>query len=373
MIVVDSRDREWMRRAIELSRDGWGQTRPNPLVGAVIVADGQVVGEGFHSRFGGAHAEVEAMRQAGELARGATLYVTLEPCAHSGKTPPCCGAIVSAGIRRVVYANADPSPVAGGGASELAAAGLEVTGGVLSRQAAQANAAFLWEHLRKTAFVGLKLAVSLDGRIAEREGVRTDLTGAEARREVMRLRAAHDAILVGAAPVRVDDPLLTVREIPAPRVPPLRVVLDTEASLPLSSRLVDTVAEAPVLALVAEDANPDRVTVLRNAGVDVEMIERDSVGGLNLSVALEVLKERGSSAVLCEGGARLATSLLSAGQVQRIHWFVAPRILGPDGVAALSEPVPEQGAWCLADCRSLGNDVLIEWNHTALDAVTREI
>lgn len=373
MTVVDSRDREWMHRAIELSRNGWGQTRPNPLVGAVIVADGQVVGEGFHSEFGAAHAEVEAIRQAGERARGATLYVSLEPCAHSGKTPPCCNAIVSAGIRRVVYANSDPDPVARGGASELAAAGLDVSGGVLSREAAKVNVAFLWQHLRKTAFVGLKLAVSLDGRIAEREGARTDLTGAEARGEVMRLRAMHDAILVGAGTVRVDDPLLTVRDISAPRVAPLRAVLDTEARLPLGSRLVDTVAEAPVLALVAEDADPDRVAALRNAGVEVETIVRDPANGLNLSVALEVLMNRGRSAVLCEGGARLATSLLSAGMVQQIHWFVAPRILGPDGVAALAEQVAEPGDWCLADCRSLGNDALIEWNHTALDAVTREI
>jgi len=373
MSFVDPRDSAWMRRAIALARNGWGQTRPNPLVGAVIVADGQVVGEGFHSRFGEAHAEVEAIRQAGELARGATLYVTLEPCAHSGKTPPCCRAIANAGIRRVVYGNADPNPDAGGGAVALVAAGLEVTGGVQSHQAAQVNAAFLWQHQRNEAFVGLKLAASLDGRIAEREGVRTDLTGAESRLEVMRLRAAHDAILIGADTVRIDDPLLTVRDIPAPRVAPLRVVLDSEARLSLASRLVDTVADAPVLAMVGEDADPDRIAGLQTAGVEVELIERDSGGGLNLSVALDALNARGRGAVLCEGGAKLATSLLSGGHVQRIHWFVAPRMVGPGGVAAFTAQVPDTSAWRLADCRALGDDALIEWNHAALDAVTREI
>jgi diaminohydroxyphosphoribosylaminopyrimidine deaminase/5-amino-6-(5-phosphoribosylamino)uracil reductase len=373
MSGVAPRDIAWMDRAIELSRNGWGQTLPNPLVGAVIVANGQVVGEGFHSRFGEAHAEVEAIRQAGELARGATLYVTLEPCTHSGMTPPCCSAIVTAGLRRVVYANADPHPEAGGGAIELASSGLDVSGGVQSYQAAQVNAAFFWQHLRPAAYVGLKLAVSLDGRIAEREGVRTDLTGTEARRDVMRLRAAHDAILVGSGTVRVDDPLLTVRDIPAPRVPPLRVVLDSEACLPLGSRLVGTIAEAPVLALVGEHADPDRVAALRDAGVEVEMIGRDSGRGLNLSVALDVLKDRGRSVLLCEGGAGLATSLLSGGHVQRIHWFVAPRVLGPGGVAAVEERILERGAWSLADCRSLGDDVLIEWNHTSLEAVMKEI
>jgi diaminohydroxyphosphoribosylaminopyrimidine deaminase/5-amino-6-(5-phosphoribosylamino)uracil reductase len=373
MSVADPRDREWMRRAIALSRNGWGQTRPNPLVGAVIVADGKVVGEGFHSGFGEAHAEVEAIRKAGELARGATLFVTLEPCAHSGKTPPCCQAITHAGIRRVVYANADPNPIAGGGAVALRASGLEVTGGVHSHQAAQVNAAFFWQHQREAAFVGLKLAASLDGRIAERDGVRTDLTGPESRREVMRLRAAHDAILVGADTVRIDDPLLTVRDIPAPRVAPLRVVLDSEARLSLASRLVDTVADAPVLVVVGEDADPERIAGLRTAGVEVELIERDSAGGLSLSAALDALRARGRGAVLCEGGAKLATSLLSGGHVQRIHWFVAPRIVGPAGVAAFTGQVPDRSAWRLADCRALGDDALIEWNHVALDAVTREI
>jgi len=373
MSVAGPRDVAWMRRAIDLARGGWGQTHPNPLVGAVIVTDDEVVGEGFHSRFGEAHAEVEAIRQAGDRARGATLYVTLEPCAHAGKTPPCCRSIVNAGIRRVVYAISDPDPEAGGGAVELAGAGLDVTGGVLAGQSAELNAAFLWWHRRQTAFVSLKLAVSLDGKIAEREGVRTDLTGGEARCEVMRLRAAHDAILVGAGTARVDDPLLTVRDIPAPRVAPLRVVLDSGASLALDSRLVTTVADGPVLVLVSGDADPPRVAALRDSGVEVEEIERNLGSGLNLPAALDALKNRGRTTVLCEGGANLAASLLVGGHVQRIHWFVAPRMIGPGGVDAFARQIPDEGSWRLRQCRALGDDAVIEWNHTELESVTREI
>ena len=171
MSLTDRQDSEWMRRAIDIATGGWGQTRPNPMVGAVLVADGEVVGEGFHSRYGEAHAEVEAIRQASDRARGSTLYVTLEPCGHDGKTPSCCRMILDAGIQRVVYANADPHPEAGGGAVELAGAGLELTGGVLAGEAARLNSAFLWWHRRRASFVALKLAVSLDGKIAEREGV----------------------------------------------------------------------------------------------------------------------------------------------------------------------------------------------------------
>lgn len=370
---VAHRDSEWMDRAIELSRKGWGQTRPNPQVGAVIVADGQVVGEGFHSGFGEAHAEIEAIRQAGERARGSTLYVTLEPCAHSGKTPPCCRAIVDAGIRRVVYATADPNPDAGGGAGELAEAGLDVKGGVRAAQAAYVNAPFLWQHRGRAPYVGLKLAVSLDGKIAERPGVRTDLTGPVARHEVMRLRAGHDAILIGINTVLADDPLLTVRDFPAPRVTPLRVVLDSDARLPLESRLVATVDQAPVLALVAESADRGRVAALKAAGVEVEHIERGSGRGLNLRAALAALNGSRRTAVLCEGGAGLATALLSEGLVQRIHWFIAPRTIGPAGIDAVSARIQEQDVWHLAALRALGDDALIEWDHTALDAVTGEI
>ena len=246
-------------------------------------------------------------------------------------------------------------------------------GGVLAGQAAQMNAAFLWWHRRRTPYVALKLAASLDGKIAEREGDRTDLTGAEARIEVMRLRASHDAILVGAGTVRVDDPLLTVREVPAPRRAPLRVVLDSAAMLSTNSRLVATVAEAPVLVLAGAEADPDRVETLRATGVEVQRIERDDRYGLSLPAALDALRDRGCTAVLCEGGAKLAASLLTGGHVQRIHWFVAPRILGPAGVDALSEQMPAVGSWRLLNCGALGNDALIEWSHTELDAVMKEL
>jgi len=369
MNEIGTTDVEWMRQAILLSRRGLGQTHPNPLVGAVIVADGQVVGEGYHAKFGSAHAEIEALRQAGERARGATLYVTLEPCSHEGKTPPCTRSIVGAGIRRVVYGASDPHPEAGGGAIELSRHDVAVTGGVLAEQAAELNAAFHWWHARHEPFVALKLAVSLDGKIAAREGIRTELTGPEARLEVMRLRAAHDTVLVGAGTVRVDDPLLTVRDIPAPRVAPLRVVLDSGARTEPGSRLINTIDEGPVLLLVGHDADRDRVAALREEGVDVMRIDRSSGSELNISAVLELLRDRGRTAILCEGGARLAASLLRGGHVQRLHWFVCPRLLGSLGVDAIAGSVPDAGSWRLSECRAAGEDAHIVWNHDALEEV----
>ncbi len=365
-------DVEWMRRAIALSRRGTGQTHPNPLVGAVIVAEGRVVGEGHHTKFGAAHAEIEALKQAGERARGATLYVTMEPCSHDGKTPPCSRAIVDAGIRRVVFGVADPHPEAGGGADELAEQGIVVSGGVLAKQVAGLNAPFLWWHTRQVPYVALKLAVSLDGKIAEREGARTDLTGPEAGLEVMRLRAAHDAIMVGAGTVLADDPLLTVRGIPAPRMAPLRVVLDSSARTPPGSRLISSVDEGPVLLLVGPDADEGRISMLRGKGVEVQVIERFDGPALSIPAALDVLKDRGRTAILCEGGATVAASLLSGGHVQRLYWFVCPRLLGQGGVGAVADHRAGAGSWRLSDCTAVGEDAQIVWNHVELEAVVGE-
>ena len=240
-------DGAWMRRALALAERGWGQTAPNPMVGAVVVRDGVVVGEGWHGQFGGPHAEVEALRAAGERARGATLYVSLEPCNHVGKTPPCTDAILAAGVRRVVAACADRSPVAQGGAQRLREAGVDVVVGVEEAAARELNAPFFHALASDRPFVQLKLALSLDGALADHSRQPGWLTGEPARREVHRMRAGADAIAVGIGTVLADDPELTVRHAAPPRVAPTRVVFDTSARLPRTSKLAHSASEVPVI------------------------------------------------------------------------------------------------------------------------------
>ncbi len=344
-----------MERALELAAAGWGRVHPNPLVGAVVVRDGQVVGEGAHREYGGPHAEVEALREAGEKARGATLYVTLEPCSHHGKTPPCTDAILEAGIARLVYAVPDPHPEAGGGGARLSAAGVEVHTGVGGARARTENATFLLPLERNRAFVAVKLAMSLDARIAAREGEQTRVTGPEAEREVHRLRAGYDAILVGGRTARTDDPSLTVRHGPAPRVPPVRVVADPAARLPLDGTLVRTAGEVPVVALVAPDAPGERVEALRTAGVDVvETAAGD--GGLDMASALDGLWGRGIRTVFCEGGGRLAASLVQAERVDRLYIFQAPVLYGAEGVPAFPGTGRFRGR--RVETRTVGGDAL---------------
>ncbi len=365
-------DRSLMERAIALAERGRGRVSPNPLVGAVVAVDGEVVGEGAHEEFGGPHAEVAALRAAGGRARGATLYVSFEPCAHHGKTPPCTEAILAAGVGRVVYAVRDPSAEARGGAEVLAAAGVPVTGGVLAAEAARGNAAFLWRHRTGRPFVTLKLAVSLDGRIAAGEGVRTRLTGPEAEAETMRLRAEHDAVLVGGGTARVDDPLLTVRAPAVARRAPVRVVLDSRARLDPGSRLGRSAAEVPLLLMTAPDADPGRVARLEAAGVEIERVRRDPAGGLDLDEVLARLFGRGLGAVLCEGGGELAGRLVEGERVQRLVLIVAPTTLGPGGVPSLGRRSGRDG-WRLVTCRPLGPDALLAWEAPELDAPGGEI
>lgn len=345
-----------MARALELAAEGWGRVHPNPLVGAVVVRDGVVVGTGAHREHGGPHAEVEALRAAGDRARGATLYVTLEPCAHHGKTPPCTEAVLEHEVARVVYAVADPHPQAGGGGERLRAAGVRVDAGVEEARARAANAMFLVPIEEGRPFVALKFGVSLDARIAAGAGERTRITGPESEAEVHRLRAGYDAILVGGRTARIDDPALTVRHGPAPRVPPVRVVADPGAELPLDGVLARTAADVPVLALVAPDAPSDRVTALEDAGVGIEGIPR-SGAGLDLDAALDRLYGRGIRTILCEGGGRLGASLLAAGRVDRLYIFQAPVVFGSDGVPAFPGDAVFRGR--RVDTKALGDDVLV--------------
>jgi diaminohydroxyphosphoribosylaminopyrimidine deaminase / 5-amino-6-(5-phosphoribosylamino)uracil reductase len=326
-------DAGFMRRAIELAGAGWGRVHPNPLVGAVVVRDGIVVGEGAHREYGGAHAEVEALQAAGERARDATLYVTLEPCAHHGKTPPCADAVLAAGVRRVVYAVADPNPEAAGGGEVLAAAGLEVVAGVERDAARSGNALFLLPLERGRPFVALKYGLSLDARIAAGAGQATRVTGPASESEVHRLRAGFDAIMVGGATARTDDPRLTVRGDLVPRVPPARVVWSARAELPLDGRLVATAREIPVW-VVATDAVPEsRVAALEERGVRVVRAP-SSDGGIDPAAALSLLAERGMRTLFCEGGGRLGSTLLEARLVDRLYLFQAPVLFGSAGVPA---------------------------------------
>jgi diaminohydroxyphosphoribosylaminopyrimidine deaminase/5-amino-6-(5-phosphoribosylamino)uracil reductase len=353
-------DREWMRRALALAPRGWGRTAPNPMVGCVLVRDGAVVGEGWHTEYGQPHAEVEALRRAGEAARGATAYVTLEPCSHWGKTPPCTDALIAAGVRRVVFAAYDPNPKARGGGELLRAAGIEVVGGVEERAARDANAVFFHAHSSlgdARPLVALKLALSLDARIADRERRSLWITGDEARAEVHRLRAGFDAVAVGIGTALADDPQLTVRGDVVPRVPPARVVLDRALRLPLDSTLVRTAGEVPVIAVAGEDAPEERRRALEEAGVRVV------AAGAGAERTLEALRQAGVRSMFVEGGAEVAGSLLRAGLVDRLYLFYAPVFLGPEGTspfAALeSPPIADAPRWRRVETTAFGADTLI--------------
>lgn len=352
-------DELYMHRALDLAERGWGNVAPNPLVGAVVVAGGAVVGEGHHARFGEDHAEVVALREAGSRAAGATLYVNLEPCVHRGKTPPCEEAIRRAGVREVVIACRDPNPMAAGGVERLESAGVRVRVGPAAEDALRLNAPFLWRVTQDLPFVALKLAVSLDGRIAEAPGVRTAVTGERARAEVHRLRAGFDAVLVGSGTVTTDDPQLTVREVPPPRVPPVRIVVDSGLLLSPESRLAASVDEGPVWVVGVDAADRRRAEVLESAGLRVLRVASHR-GQVDLAAGLSALKQAGVGTVLVEGGARLASSLIRAGLVHRLYLLIAPVFFGERGLpafAGLPRSAPEE--WKISERRNLGADTLI--------------
>ncbi|MBL0171483.1 MAG: bifunctional diaminohydroxyphosphoribosylaminopyrimidine deaminase/5-amino-6-(5-phosphoribosylamino)uracil reductase RibD [Gemmatimonadaceae bacterium] len=329
--MTDARDDDtrYMQRALALAERGAGQVAPNPLVGAVVVRDGTIVGEGWHARFGGDHAEVMALRAAGASARGATIYVTLEPCDHVGKTPPCTRAVRDAGVVRVVYAVPDPNPIAAGGGAHLRADGVHVTSSVCEREARDLNAVFLFAVREGSRpFVTLKLAVSIDGALVDASRARGWLTGPDARRAVHALRAQSDATAVGIGTVLSDNPALTVRDVPAPRLTPRRVVFDRRARLPLDSLLVRTAREVPVM-VVTDGSRPDAETALRSAGVEV-------LQATTLSDALRQLRAGGVEHLLVEGGATLASAMMAAGQVDRLITFQGPVILGAGALAAFA-------------------------------------
>lgn len=321
-----------MRQAVRLGRRGLGRTSPNPPVGAVVVAGGKVVGRGYHHGPGRAHGEIEALRAAGQRSRGATLYVTLEPCNHHGRTPPCTEAILAAGVRRVVFGMSDPNPgVRGGGAARLRRRGVTVISGIESEACAELNAGFTSLVTRGRPLVTLKLAASLDGRIATGTGASRWITGAAARAVVHRLRDEHDAVLVGAGTVIADDPELTCRRRGGRD--PLRVVLDGRLRIPLSARVVADRAAGGTLVVTAARGGR-KLTELRRRGVGLLSLPGRS-GDVDVKLLLRRLAARGVATVLVEGGAGVAAAMLRAGVVDHALFFLAPKLIGGDGVPML--------------------------------------
>ncbi|MBC7931105.1 MAG: bifunctional diaminohydroxyphosphoribosylaminopyrimidine deaminase/5-amino-6-(5-phosphoribosylamino)uracil reductase RibD [Rubrivivax sp.] len=328
-------DTRMMARALELAARGTGQVSPGPLVGCVVTSrDGETVGEGFYVFERVKHAETIALEKAGERARGGSAYVTLEPHAHTRRTPPCTEALIRAGIARVVAAIEDPNPlVSGRGFTRLREVGVAVTIGTLGGEAARLNEKYIHSLKHGRPFVQLKLACSLDGRIATRTGDARWITSEESHARGQLLRHEHDAILVGAGTATADDPLLTDRSELPRRRPLLRVLLDEHLCLSPESKLARTAGDAPVLVFTSEGAGADKVVALESRGVEVL---RAAGGGRDLAGVLEELRRREIQGLLVEGGARVAGAFLRAGFVNKASFFVAPIILGGDALGAVA-------------------------------------
>lgn len=364
-------DVELMRRALALGGTARRRTAPNPWVGAVVVGDGEVVGEGATQPPGGAHAEVEALRAAGDRARGATVYTTLEPCSHDGRTPPCVGAIAEAGVARVVVALEDPDPnVAGTGIAELRALGVSVTVGVGAEAAARSLAPYLVHRRLGRAYTVVKTAMSIDGRIAARDGSSQWITGAASRADAHALRADSQAVVVGAGTALADHPSLTARDVQPPMVhQPLRVLLDATGRVPAEGPLFDPEL-APTL-VVTTDAAPDTAQQAWLAsGAKVLTVPPAASGaGVDLAPTLEVLAGLGVLQAVFEGGAALSGSLVEAGLADRLVTYVAPTVLGRDGRPALDLEGPDRIAdaprWRLVDVARVGTDVRLDYEPPA--------
>jgi diaminohydroxyphosphoribosylaminopyrimidine deaminase/5-amino-6-(5-phosphoribosylamino)uracil reductase len=355
-MVVTAFDRAMMQRCLELARRALGRTSPNPLVGSVIVKDGEIVGEGFHPGAGQPHAEVFALRAAGDRARGATIYVSLEPCNHYGRTPPCSEALVAAGVAKVVVGMVDPNPmVAGGGIARLRSAGIEVVVGVEEEACKQLNEAFVHRILYHKPLGILKYAMTLDGKIATTSGHSAWVTNQAARAEVHQLRVACDAVIVGGNTVRQDNPQLTSHQADAHN--PLRVVMSQSLNLPLDAHLWDT-QQAGTLVLTEGGANPAIQDLLHKKGVEVVELTP-----LTPSKAMAYLYDRGFNSVLWECGGKLAASAITEGAVQKILAFIAPKIIGGTNAPT---PVGDLGFTTMTQALSLEN---VRWRVVGSDCL----
>ena len=339
---ASQQDMQWMQAALTLAREGVGLASPNPTVGCVVVRDGQIVGRGFHQYAQRDHAEVVALAQAGEAARGAAAYVTLEPCSHYGRTGPCARALIEAGVARVVAATTDPNPlVQGRGLAMLREAGIDVSVGLLAAEAQELNDAFAHYVRHRRPLVSLKIAATLDGAIAPPPGVHHErasfpITGPASRARVQALRHAHDALLTGIGTVLVDDPLLTDRSQRPRRRPLLRIVLDSQLRLPPTSRILEGVEDD--LVIITRSADHMRRQALIARGARILLIDAQAEGGISLRALLEYLGQQEITSVMIEAGARLNRSALVADAVDKLYLFKAPRFLGPESVPMLAGP-----------------------------------
>ena len=356
-----------MERALQLAGQAKGWSSPNPAVGAVIVRDGEVVGEGYTQPPGGPHAEIVALRQAGERARGGALYVTLEPCSHFGRTPPCTNALIAAGVSEVHAALADPSPwVNGRGLAALEANGITALLGERESEARRLNEAYFKWVGTKRPFVSLKYAMTVDGRIATRTGSSRWISGGEARGYVARLRAQVDAVLVGIGTVLADDPLLTSRpqefgiEMESPIHQPLRVVLDSSARLPPGARIALRDLPGQTLVYTTQQANGAKVARLHAGGIQVEVLP-DEDGRVSIDAVMGALGQRGITSVLAECGSTLAASLLAKGAVDKVLAFVSPKIVGG---SAAPGPIGGAGVEQMTDALELADT---EWTALGRD------
>jgi diaminohydroxyphosphoribosylaminopyrimidine deaminase/5-amino-6-(5-phosphoribosylamino)uracil reductase len=357
-------DHRYMALALSLGRRGQGNTWPNPAVGCVIVKDGRILGRGWTQPTGRPHAEVVALAQAGEAARGATAYVTLEPCSHHGKTPPCAEALIKAGVARVVAAITDSDPrVSGQGFDMLRKAGIEVTTGVLADEAARDLSGFFQRVETGRPSLTLKLANSFDGRIATATGESQWITGPEARRYVHALRASHDAVMVGGGTARADDPSLTVRDMGVERQP-VRVVLARRLDLPLLGNLARTARDVPVWICHGPDLDPLLERSWKDLGAELIACPL-SQGQIDPVAALQALGERGLTRVFCEGGGALAAALLSQDLVDDLIGFTAGLAIGAEGLPGIGamglERLGAAPRYELVDTRPIGADVLHRW------------
>jgi diaminohydroxyphosphoribosylaminopyrimidine deaminase/5-amino-6-(5-phosphoribosylamino)uracil reductase len=357
-------DTDYMKKALALAGRGRGTTSPNPMVGAVVVKDGRLVGQGFHEAPGKPHAEALAIEDAGPDAVGATLYVTLEPCNHAGKTPPCTEAILSSGVSRVVVATPDPNPhVTGGGISRLTAEGLPVRVGVCEAQARGLNEVFVKHVTTDRPFVLLKCAATLDGRIATTSGDSRWVSSDASRHFVHTLRHAYDGILVGIKTVLHDNPRLTARARPGKDRDPVRIVLDTDLRIPENAAILNLDSDAETLIICGELKNRDKIRRLQRPGVECIAVGRSS-DGVDLKAMLRLLGKRSITSVMVEGGAEIAGSAFRNHVVDKVCFFYAPRILGGDGIPICRGPGPER----MADCTPLramtlhriGTDIMVE-------------
>ena len=341
-------DQRYMARALELAKLGEGSTSPNPMVGAVVVKDGKIVGEGYHQKYGGPHAEVFALKAAGEKAIGADIYVSLEPCSHYGKTPPCAQKLINTGIKRAVIAMVDPNPeVAGRGIEMLREAGIEVELGLLKEEAQNLNEIFLKYIKSDYPFVYLKKAQTLDGYIASSSGDSKWITNSAARLEGHKLRHRADAIMVGIGTVIADDPSLTARLESKNGIDPIRIILDPLLEIPLTAKIINQKSTAKTLIITSDNLNNSAAQIkkeklLKKKQVEILTFETDNTNYFNLKKLLIELRERKISSVLVEGGAKLSHTFLKENLVDKFYYFIAPKIYGgSDGIASFCGEGPK--------------------------------